>query len=310
MPLETAVHVGFPKTGTTTLQKHLFSRHSQILYLGKPYNDDALKTQMHRLIMQESLVYDPAELKELLKKELSKQTDDSKKIILLSEELLVSCTKTRDKGLVARRLKEVFQPAKVLFTIRNQFETLKSAYLTRGRVLLYVPERYSGLHVTLDEWLEVSYKNLERSYLGHIDYFKTVDYYAKLLGKENIGVLLLEELVHTPGEFIKKLSAFLGIDADQGLQLLKGKRANIGTGHIQLEAEALRSKWHPLSNFFLVSKMLKVYLALKKNVKKKKSAEIPISDDWIERLRQLYTKGNQQLAGKYELPLENYGYPI
>lgn len=310
MPLETVIHVGFPKTGTTTLQKHLFSQHSQILYLGKPYNDNAFKTQMHRLIMQESLVYDPAELKELLKKEISKETNDSKRIILLSEELLVSCTKTRDKGLVAQRLKEVFQPAKVLITIRNQFETLESAYLTRGRVLLYVPERYSGLHVTLDEWLEVSYKNLERSYLGHIDYFKTVDYYAKLLGKENIGVLLLEELVHTPGAFIKKLSAFLGIDAHQGRQLLKGKRANIGLGQFHLEAEALRSKWHPLSNLFLISKMLKVYLALKKNVKNKKGAEINISDNWKKRLRQLYTKGNQQLAGKYELPLETYGYPL
>ncbi len=62
--------------------------------------------------------------------------------MLLSEELSVSCTKSRDKGMVAQQLKEVSQPSKILITIRNQWDTLKSAYLTRGRLLLYVPEKY------------------------------------------------------------------------------------------------------------------------------------------------------------------------
>ncbi len=153
-------------------------------------------------------------------------------------------------------------------------------------------------------------KNIESSFLRHVDYFKTVDYSAKLLGKEDVLVLLLEELIHSLEEFAKKLSAFLGINLHETLRLLKGKRANIGLGHVQLEIEALRTKWYPLSNISLFSKMLNIYLALKKSVKKNKGSEIYITKDWSERLKKSYTKGNRELATQYDLPLEKYGYPI
>ena len=49
------LHIGFPKTGTTTLQKHLFTEHSQIVYLGKPTRSEWLKEKMHTLIKQDSI---------------------------------------------------------------------------------------------------------------------------------------------------------------------------------------------------------------------------------------------------------------
>jgi len=34
------IHIGAPRTATTTLQQALFSKHSQISYIGKPYRKD------------------------------------------------------------------------------------------------------------------------------------------------------------------------------------------------------------------------------------------------------------------------------
>ncbi|MDQ1351674.1 MAG: hypothetical protein QG657_1979 [Acidobacteriota bacterium] len=308
MPI--VLHVGFSKTGTTTLQQHLFSRHSQVHYLGKPYADDALKTLVHRLIMQESLVYDPTPLKNYLDKEIQKNINPVKKVILLSEEMLLSYSKARDKGLVAQRLKEAFPSAKVLLTIRDQFELLKAAYLSRGRQLSYVPPKYSGLHVTFREWLALAFENIERSYLGHADYFKTIDYYARLFGKNRVCVLLLEELIHTPAEYAEKLSNFLGIAADETRELLAEKHANRGISRFQLEFEALRSRWYPFSRSYLISKLLKIYLNLTKNARRKQDAEVKIPQEWVDRIGELYRTGNRLLIDEYGLPLEKYNYPI
>lgn len=304
------LHVGFSKTGTTTLQKHLFSNHSQVHYLGKPYVDDTLKTLVHRLIMQESLVYDPAPLRNHLEKEILLNINPAQKVILLSEEMLLSYSKARDKGLVAQRLNEAFPSAKILFTIRDQFELLKAAYLSRGRQLNYVPPQYSGLHVTFREWLALAFENIERSYLGHADYYKTIDYYARLFGKNRVCVLLLEELIHSPAEYAGKLSDFLGIAADETRDLLAGKHANRGISRFQLESEALRSRWYPFSRSYLISKLLKIYLFLTRNARRKQDAEVKIPQDWVERIGDLYRAGNRLLISEYGLPLERYNYPL
>jgi hypothetical protein len=304
-----ALHVGFSKTGTTTLQQFLFSRHSQIEYLGKPYPDEILKTHIHRFIMQDSLVYDPTEFADYFSREVLKKTHNSKKLILISEEMLVSYSKVRDKGVVAGRLKKVFQPDRIIITIRNQFDILKAAYLSRGRLLANVPGKYEGLHVSFEDWLTLSYKDIERSYLGHVDYFKTIDYYAQLFGRDNLCVLLLEELINRPGEYVKKLTGFLEIDFDEALGLVMGKHANKGIAQSRLEFETLNTKFFPLNHFFLIRGMLKLYFSLKKMVKKDKEAEVLIPKDWTERLRKLYCEGNRKLIS-FNLPVEKYNYPI
>jgi hypothetical protein len=101
MSLPVAVHIGFPKTGTTTHQKHLFAKHAQVSYLGKPYESDILKGEVLRLVMEESLTYDPAALKKHLVQPDAKERNSGKKLAVLSEELLVSASKVRDKGVVA-----------------------------------------------------------------------------------------------------------------------------------------------------------------------------------------------------------------
>lgn len=306
------LHVGFSKTGTTTLQKHLFSCHSQVQYLGKPFADETFKTLIHQLIMQESTVYDSSALKQYLEseKEILKKIAPAKKIILLSEEMLLSYSKTRDKGIVAQRLKNVFPFAKVLFTIRDQFEILKAAYLSRGRQLSYVPPKYLGLHVSFREWLELAFENIERSYLGHVDYYKTIAYYSGLFGKEKIGILLLEELSHNLEEYARKLSDFLGIDTFEVKKILAGKHANQGITRFQLESEILKSQWYPLNRSTLVSKLLKIYLVLMKNAHRNQDAEVQIPTHLLERIGELYKTGNRALINEFGLPLKEYGYPI
>ena len=308
MPLNIALHVGFSKTGTTTLQQFLFSKHSQIEYLGKPYTDDILKIQLHRLITQESLVYDHKAFAQYFSEKVLKKEHGSKRSILISDETLVSYSKVPDKGIVAQRIKKVFPAAKLIITIRNQLEILKAAYLSRGRLLLNVPGKYEGLHVSFEDWLELSYRNIERSYLGHVDYFKTIDYYSRLFGRDNVCILLLEELIHRPEEYVKKLAGFLDIDFDEAMTLVVEKHANKGIPQSRLEFESLMTKFFPFHHFFLVLGMLKLYFLFKRVIKKDQYADVSIPAGWRKRLETLYCQGNRKLSSVYQLPVEKYGY--
>jgi hypothetical protein len=304
------IHVGFSRTGTTTLQKHLFSKHSQIHYLGKPYRDEHLGREISRLIKQDTMVYDSSAIREVVNKNVGDgNLKASRRVILLSDEILVSYSKALDRGTVARRLKEIFQP-RILFTIRNQYEILKSAYLSRGRLLLNVPNKYSGLTIGFKEWLEMAKNNVDRSYLGHVDYLRTIRYYSKLFGDKNVCILLLEEFIHDRGKYLEKLCDFLKINVDEALELTENKHEHQEIKQWQFNFERFRSYLYPLSRLPLIFGVLKPFFYFMGIFNKGKITTVSIPKEWYHELKELYAEGNRVLVDDYQLPLGKYGYPL
>ena len=308
------IHIGFSKTGTTTLQRHLFSKHTQVKYLGKPYPDEHFKTLLHRLLAAETLTYDPAPLERYITENEVGTTREAEKVVLLSDEMFLSYSKVRDKGVVARRIKDIFSPCRILITIRNQYELLKSAYLSRGRLLLNVPKKYLGLGVRFEQWLTLTDDEFGKGYIAHADYFKTIDFYAKLFGKENVCILLLEEFIDNKEEYLKKLSGFLGIGLEECVERVGQAHEHKEISRSQLEFELLRSAFFPFHKFPLLAGVLKSYISIKNRLKRRvgEGAEVcvDIPGEWKERLRKFYGRGNRELIDRYELPLETYGYPL
>lgn len=308
--MNVTIHVGFSRTGTTTLQRHLFSRHPEIHYLGKPYGDDLLGQELEKLMEQESTRYESTLLKNHADKFIrGRKLPAGKKMALVSDERLVSYSKVRDRGLTADRLKETLRPCRILFTIRSQFDTLRSAYLSRGRFLLNVPPRYSGRFVGFDEWLALGYDHMERSYIGHLDYVKTIDYYSRLFGRDKLLVLPLEELINDKNLYIRKLTGFLGIDFSEAVSLVGDHHEHRDIDGKQLDMERLYRRWHPLSKSPPVSIILRSYFRLKYLGRRAWEASPPLPEGWAGRLSELYRDGNRKLAQDFGLPLKQYGYP-
>jgi hypothetical protein len=69
----------------------------------------------------------------------------------------------------------------------------------------------------------------QRPTMGVIESLKVADMleiYAEEFGKENIGVLLFEQLKDNPVQFAEDLSAFLGVDAEETGRLIDQRVAN------------------------------------------------------------------------------------
>lgn len=303
------IHIGFPKTGTTTQQKHLFAKHSQINYLGKPYQDSFLESVIHDLIREDSLIYGSRGLRDYLSGRLLSSKKQGT-LSFISDELFVSATKTRDKGVVAQRLKEVFFPCRILITIRNQLDILKSAYLSGGRLLGNAPRQLSGYTITFNDWLEISHRNLKRSYVGNVNYYPLIKYYSDLFGKENVCVLLYEDLQNNQRKYLYDLTGFLRIDLEESVKLLKSKHENIRIKQSTLDYERLKTQFYPVSRLPIGSKLLKSLSRLKIHTQKDRDADVNFCPEWRERLYNYYQEGNRNLIKEFKLPLEKHNYPV
>lgn len=311
--LPLVVHVGFPKTATTTLQNRLFSTHSQILYFGKPYTDSRLEDAVRHLMMADSMNYLPGSQALNLAEYIPAQLNEhkfSKKVAVLSDELFLSFSKVRDRGVVAQRVLDQLKPQKIVITIRSQLSLLKSAYLGRGRLLLNVPPRFSGQFVSFDEWLTMCKERIHGNYIQQLDYSDTAVYYSNLFGKEHVHVLLMEELARDPDQFLNRLARVLGIEAEGLVEHMTGAHDNRALSRARFEGERIRSRFFPFHRFPLVSGAIKIMTYFKTKKYKDRPVRVDFSSCWRDELETLYSKGNRVLAEEFALPLEKYGYPM
>lgn len=297
------LHIGFMKTGTTALQRHFFAKHPEIMNIGKPYADLAIGTMLQTISIEDDAYYPREKIEELLKCYRAKKPHT----LLFSEEKL---TNTPLKKIAAKRLKELFPEARILVTIRNQFDSIKSYYAQKGRTL-DGPEPYAFRHVSIENYIKYCMKKRPRhNFLGTVDYNTTVEFYETLFGKQRIFVFLYEEFLNDSARFIARLAEVLDVDIDRARQAMAGQHENIRRSEGVAKYQALRSNflWGvPLSRYIPGSRLIKETLinALGRN---RLEAEIP--GDLQLQLAELYRPGNRALRERFDLPLDRFGYPL
>jgi len=295
---EIFIHIGHSKTGTTTLQDHLFSKHNQIAYLGRPYKNSLFEKEVRKLTLQDSTQYNHKGLKSVIDTYRNGIKDKS---IVISEETFstVRCT---DRGLMANRIKNIFYPCKIIITIRNQFDIIRSYYLNFDCIIekLDKPSRHI---VDFKEWIQYMLKNKEFSYLSEIKY------YSDLFGYDNVIVLLFEEFVHNKKLFIEKLSSFIGVDEKQSFNLINHKHERKGPSQREFTYMKLIAKYFlglSINNYLSLGKTANNLII---NFLKKGRKPVIQIDEWVQSLEEFFREGNNKISKEYDLPLAKYNYP-
>src|SRR5260221_5189055 len=134
MKQSVVVHIGYPKTGTTMLQRHLFSRHPERHSICKPNI-----TPEGRLIL-ECLTKPNIDANYLDTTAVWwNRIQQSGRVTVLSHESLSQAAYHRSEfGMpMPERIARLFGQAKVMIGIRNQAEWLESLYLHKMRPRQY-----------------------------------------------------------------------------------------------------------------------------------------------------------------------------
>jgi len=320
---EVFIHIGYPKTATTTLQKYLFPYHSELEYL----REDGKNLSFFRDMVFSRENYVKKNI-DFYRQELLKFMKIDKNKYIYSEESLTSFGMyfrfepspyiwTVELNSIARKLKtifkniSIFKQVKIIVTIRKQDDMIKSMY---AQVFNMVFKRFR-LTNNFEKFMKYSFKNKDQFILDALDYNSVIGTYEELFGKENICVLVFEELKRDKNSFIKKLCDFLQIDADEALKLLQDKHTNkrsSKTGIYQSDERRITELLGyyknrlgtgslGLGDSFIFKLLDKIYIPGKK-------LKIEINSEYDKKLNELFKNGNRKLSQRYYLNLDKWEY--
>jgi len=217
------LHVGLPRTGTTSLQLNLFNRHPELAYLGKPQH--FLHAGVGRLLRGLTELDDAAWSAALpgLRERVVAPWLARPGPHLLSEEELSTGTLSRrvSRAAIADRLVDLFPGARVILCVRRQPDLVRSLYCHLRGVGLPAPPfgRWLEGELTRGGWL---------SAFDHDDLWRA---YAARFGADSVHILVYEDLVAAPEAFIRGLCDHLGVHAEAGWSLwTEGPRRNRSAG--------------------------------------------------------------------------------
>ena len=323
------LHVGMPKTATTCMQQHLFARHGQIEYLGKypnsrssggKYPHAAVQVMTERLLRSgrpRATERCRREMAALIGAALA-----AGRVPLWSREGHTSGGRNL-KRRQARFFRRAFGPSQVILFVRRPDKFMESMYFQSlkgfqksGRKRPSWTKYFGPLprYFSLSQWLDVMWGLRHRGAFTNLLCADTADAYAAEFGRENVRVFLFEQFAEDPPAVIRSLCRFMGIDPEEGVRLMEGKRANDRWTIEQIEKlKAIERSPAELRAFRegtrqVRQRMLGLDEGNRPRGGPKARTEVP--PEWRDRMREFVRDDHRRLAVDWGLPLARYGYSV
>lgn len=311
----TTIHLGLPKTASTSIRFNLFAKHSQVHYLGKHIGGQ-ISPEV------QSAVLEGGSLRDTLIR--SRQRPDpldfsaEQKTPVLSLENL-SGGPLWKKRMQARRFQQTLGPCQIILFLREPVSFLKSFYAQmlrnfqeqlpndRPRWMNSLGE--APFVFEMDDWLEKTWHDIAtpKNYISTAD---TASAYARIFGKQNVHLFLFEQFVQDPESIITSLSNLLHIDPQESIQLLQEKRSNprLTTDYIDRIREVQQSP--ALLETFRNAPPAERRKILDERSKTGEKINPMLSAKWIETVHRTSCRQNKRLLQHWDIPLSEYGYQI
>lgn len=205
------IHVGYPKTGTSLIQKYFLSKHPDIAFIGKPTNDptDSLLFQLKReILFTIDSNFKPNKIREKFQKLFNdhkpKDRDENFGISLESFTGYPLIFDLSQKS-ICERINQVFQndKIKIIIGIRNQKTIIPSYYATNVQ---------DGETSSLRSILFSPQSRRRNKFLRNFNYSKVINIYNSCFGTENVHVYLKEYLNDDFERLFREINNFLDIE--------------------------------------------------------------------------------------------------
>jgi hypothetical protein len=288
--MTTLFHIGFRKTGTSTLQRHFFPTLEGWAYLGlgSPLLDE-FRPLVNSLLFDEDADYRATELRALIDRERRGRAG-----IVVSREHLSTFHRL---GHVAPRVHDLEPEAKILVCVRNHRTILPSAYGQNVK---------AGGTLRFDEWAE----RVLSERLFHYDV--VVQRYQELFGPERVMVSPFELLVSDRVAFLDGVYSFMtGGDASPR-EWPATPPENVAVSQVMLPV--LRRVNRVTKPFrYLHSRKVRLRAAqfVDRLLFSRSSRAFPQRDvEVVERLLPRYAESNARLQELTGLDLRDFGYAL
>jgi hypothetical protein len=314
------VHLGYPKTGTTTIQRNFFSNHRRINYLGRPFDRAEIEKALYIISDFDDIVFNEY-LNFIISVFDSNLADD--KISVLSSEhhthkftLVLGGASERNMGLIAKRLYQIFElmdnvDVRFLFTIRRQIEMFESYYVQK-----YNDFKKTDIN-TFDKLYKFSIDHQDQGLMLALNYDKIISFYCDLFGSNKVTVLVFEEFIADRLNYCNKLAILLNIDEREILSLLSAQKENISNkdkegGKFKYSLDEKNSIYIFLRSVYKkINYTSPLILKLKNRILKFfyiKTEAVRLDKNQKKNLKNIFKKSNHKVSSKNNLDLQRFDY--
>jgi len=208
------IHIGYHKTGTTWLQKTLFSVNSEAFiplapngkpkYFGNYFFSDPEGHLLSPFQSNKQVILEEVET-------TLRGLDLQGKIPVISNERLSGNPHSGsfDSKIIADRIKKCFPNAKIFCVIREQKDMILSTYFQYLKI---------GGTDSLKAYLTRKYDERRPGFsFESLKYENLISYYHQLFSPEDVLVLPYEMLNRKPVDFVQRIGSFVSVKIDENL---------------------------------------------------------------------------------------------
>lgn len=233
------VHIGFPKTATTWLQKHVFSN-TELGFISPWGVRSGLA--IDQFVLSSPFHFDPENSRNTFL-EGAEGTLAEGLVPVLSEETLVGDpTSGKYWGKTAAdKIFQTFPTARIIISIREQRSFILSAY-----------KQYTlgGGTASIDRFLGLGNAVLRPGFEGicqrnSLEYDRVISYYQSLFGKQNVIVLVYEELRSNPDRYLDRLFRFAGVATSSPSSAPTERPVHVGQKGLTLHVRRFGNRYVP-----------------------------------------------------------------
>ena len=319
------LHIGMPKTGTTTLQANLFPKHSELDYLGayigprtehyQTCRDVEVFEFMNELLWKNFRNPNISRCKELYAK-FAVNASSAGRVLLWSWESLMENTHDVQR-IRAENIRNVVGETNITVCLRHPLSLVESLYvqlLKRDNIGGYAKFGRKHRFQSVEEWIEEGWDQDGHPPTAQLEYAESLKVFADVFGQESITVLLFEQLVENQDQYIRNFCNAIGIDPEEGVRLAKGQRMNERWGQNQMDRlRALNDSPLRALQFRFSNKKKRAGLLDTKNMNAAESSQkvlVKIPEEWGKRIEDKTRIGNRIIQLQWGVPLDKYGYPV
>ena len=302
------VHAGYHKTGSTWLQRSLFtddSTHFRLPFSRRELND--------RIVAPNQLVFDAERAREFFAPGLE-AVRAAGGIPVISNERLVGNPHSGgwDSRILAERLQAVFPESRVLLILREQRSVIRSIYFQ------YVRE---GGPLPLAGYLHPPGAGAYRIPLFDFEYYayhRLVAFYQGLFGRDRVLVLPYELLARAPADFVARLCAFAGAAPPDRVS---SAPRNVALSAFSVAVKRRLNRWFvrdrlnpgaPLAFASANRVLVRAAAVLDRHLPP--AIDRPFEDRIRARIElevgDRYASSNRESAERIGIDLSQYGYPV
>jgi hypothetical protein len=307
------LHIGAPKTATSTLQNAFFPRHPGIYFLGKEVDGQRGWTgwrtpEIHSLmgrLERTNLDFrpEPCEIAKLVERV---QAEAGQRPVVISSEDLCSFSGTDSFTKIERirHLLALLGPIRLVLAVRDQVSLLRSLYLTEHRgEMLKLPGTQQNWYPSFDQYLDIHFRYAWGAVLESYRFAATTARYESMVGGENLLIYAFEDFRKNTVGTLRQLCRFIGVDdADPSLGQAAATREN---EHYSARTYAFNGRYGRVAGANMVRALMPaaVKRRLRDWIKGGRRFDIELSADAVARIVNYYRADNEALLEKYGIRL-------